>query len=332
MRINSTWTGTVLLVLLVCLVIVLLWVMIWDSNRFVVKKYAFRSDRLKKNCRILFLSDLHNKEYGIENKNLLKAVRELSPDVILIGGDMMNARPGVSSRKGASLVLACGKKYPVYYALGNHEYRARLYPEDYGSMYEDYMENFRDSGIRFLDNESCLLPEFGIRLTGLTLEREYYKRFAKRKLKEGYLRETIGEADSSCYQILLAHNPEFFPDYAAWKPDLVLSGHVHGGVARIPGYKGVIAPSLLPFPRYDGGLFEEQGSRMVISRGLGMHTIPVRLFNPGELVVIELQKEDGKNPCLKCGKDKREEKYGNSGKTGGVRGAAGSAPASDRQK
>ena len=75
----------------------------------------------------------------------------------------------------------------------------------------------------------------------------------------------------------------------------MLAGHVHGGVARIPGFKGVVSPALTPFPRYDGGLFEECGSRMVISRGLGMHTIPVRLFNPGELVVVELEAESKEN-------------------------------------
>ncbi len=290
---NGAWIGTTLLVLFVCLIIALFWVMIWDSNRFVVRKYTFCSNKLKKDCRLVFLSDLHNKEYGIGNERLLQALSELAPDAVLIGGDMLNAKPGASFEKGAAFVIKCAEKYPVYYALGNHEYRARIYPEEYDTMYTDYMKSFQESGIRFLDNESCCLPESGIRITGLTIDREYYKRFVKRKLKEGYLRETAGEADTSCYQILLAHNPEFFPDYAAWKPDLVLSGHVHGGVARIPGLKGVVSPSLFPFPHYDGGLFEEYGSRMIISRGLGMHTIPVRLFNPGEVVVVELTAERG---------------------------------------
>lgn len=289
MGMADTWMGTILLVLAVCVVIALLWVMIWDSSRFVIKTYTFQSGKLKKNCRIVFLSDLHNKEYGAGNERLLQAIEELSPDLVLVGGDMLTAKPGASFEKAVALLLQCGGKYPVYYALGNHEYRVRIYPENYDTMYQDYMEKFAGSDVRFLDNESCSLPEYGIRLTGLTLAKAYYKRFGKRKLGEGYLQETIGRADSFSFQIVLAHNPEFFPDYAAWKPDLVLSGHIHGGVARIPGLKGLISPSMLPFPRYDGGLFEEYGSRMVISRGLGMHTIPVRLFNPAELVVIELQ-------------------------------------------
>lgn len=291
---DGTRIGTILLVVFVCLVIILLWVMIWDTNRFVVRTYRFQSDKLKKNCRIVFLSDLHNKKYGADNEKLLQAIGELAPDLILIGGDMLQAKPGAPFESAANFISRCGKNYPVYYALGNHEYRARIYPEVYGTMYQDYRENFRDGSIRFLDNESMLLPDFGIRLTGLTIDREYYKRFKKKKMREGYLEETIGRADPSSYQILLAHNPEYYPDYAKWGPDLVLAGHVHGGVVRIPGFKGFISPSLLPFPHYDGGLFEEHGNRMIISRGLGMHTIPVRVFNPGELVVVELKADSEK--------------------------------------
>ena len=289
MAVGGTWIGSILLVLFVCLMIVLGWVIIWDSNRFVVRKYVFSPDKLKKDCRFVFLSDLHNREYGAHNERLLNAIEEISPDFVLVGGDMLTARPGASFKKGADFVKACAEKRPVYYALGNHEYRLRLYPETYGTMYEEYMKSFAESGISFLDNESVMLPEYGIRLTGLSIARQYYKKFIRKELKEGYLRETIGEADSNSYQILLAHNPEFYSDYAAWKPDLVVSGHVHGGVVRIPGFRGIISPSFRLFPHYDGGLYEEAHSCMVISRGLGLHTIPVRLFNPGELVVVELQ-------------------------------------------
>lgn len=292
--ISSTWIGTVLLVLFVCFFIILLWVMIWDSNRFVVRKYEFFSKKLKKDCRIIFLSDLHNKEYGVENERLLQAIEEQKPDLILIGGDMISAKPGASFQKGAQFIIKCAEKYPVYYALGNHEYRARIYPDVYDTMYPDYMESLKGRHITFLDNESCTLEQFGVRLTGLSIDRKYYKRFMKRKLKEGYLQETVGKADASFFQILSAHNPDYFPDYAAWAPELVLAGHVHGGVVRIPGIGGVLSPAMKLFPHYDGGLYKEAESSMVISRGLGMHTIPIRLFNPGELVVIDLHPQSDK--------------------------------------
>ena len=107
-------------------------------------------------------------------------------------------------------------------------------------------------------------------------------------MEDEYLKETLGEHKEGVYQILLAHNPEYFEEYAAWGADLVLSGHVHGGIMRLPLLGGVISPKLVLFPKYDGGRFYEKDSTMILSRGLGMHTLPIRIFNPAELVVIHL--------------------------------------------
>ena len=63
---------------------------------------------------------------------------------------------------------------------------------------------------------------------------------------------------------------------------------MHGGLVRLPFLGGVISPRLTPFPHYDGGRFEKDGSVMILSRGLGTHTLPIRMFNPGELPVIHL--------------------------------------------
>lgn len=87
---------------------------------------------------------------------------------------------------------------------------------------------------------------------------------------------------------MIAHNPEYFEAYAGWGADLTVSGHVHGGVMRLPFLGGVISPRLTLFPKYDGGMFERNGRFMVVSRGLGTHTLPIRIFNPGELIMIEL--------------------------------------------
>ena len=109
-------------------------------------------------------------------------------------------------------------------------------------------------------------------------------------MKKEYLDELLPEQRTDCFQILLAHNPDYFPEYAAWGADLVLSGHLHGGVARLPLLGGVVSPRLHFFPRYDGGKFTHGNSVMIVSRGLGMHTIPFRFNNPGELVEITIRK------------------------------------------
>lgn len=279
------------LIIIVCLAIIFMWYMIYDSNRFVVAEYKMYSTKLKRDKKIIFLSDLHNKEYGKDNSRLLEEIDRQKPDMILVGGDMMNACPGASFEKAVAFLKKISASYPVFYAMGNHEYRSRIYPETYGDMHQRYMDALKDTGIIFLDNESVFLEEDNIRITGITIDRKYYKRFAKRKMETGYVESVIGSSPKDAYQILLAHNPEFFSDYAGYTKDLVLSGHVHGGVARLPFIGGVIAPSLMPFPHYDGGKFDEYDSHMILSRGLGMHTIPVRLFNPGELVLIYLRKE-----------------------------------------
>ena len=118
----------------------------------------------------------------------------------------------------------------------------------------------------------------------------------KQPLSQEVLKEKLGSCEEQRFEILLAHNPIYFSEYVEWGADLILSGHVHGGVAKIPFLGGVIAPSFQLFPKYDGGKFQELGKdgrikTMILSRGLGAHTIPIRIFNPGELVVVKIQKE-----------------------------------------
>lgn len=101
----------------------------------------------------------------------------------------------------------------------------------------------------------------------------------------------IGKADKTEYNILLAHNPVFTPTYLGWGADLSISGHLHGGIVRIPYLGGVITPQMKLFPKYSGELTREGESAVVVSKGLGTHTIKVRFMNPAELVVIHLSKK-----------------------------------------
>jgi predicted MPP superfamily phosphohydrolase len=88
---------------------------------------------------------------------------------------------------------------------------------------------------------------------------------------------------------LLAHNPKYFKSYAAWGADLTLSGHIHGGIVQIPFLGGAVSPQVEFFPKYDAGLFHENDKAMILSRGLGTHTINVRINNTAELVSIKLK-------------------------------------------
>lgn len=270
------------------LALVLLWVTLYDSNRFVIRKYAVKDERIKKQCRAVVLSDLHNKRYGRDNMLLLESIRAQQPDFIFIAGDMITAKPGASMEPALKLLGELAKEYRIFYANGNHEHRMGLYPENYGDMGERYLSALKEIGIEPMVNGHSLLPEYGIAVYGAQIHERFYKHFGPADMEPEYLCRTLGQAPEEAYTVLLAHNPDYFPQYAAWGADLVLSGHVHGGVARVPLWgRGVIAPSLRLFPKYDGGIFREGRAIMVLSRGLGMHTIPLRVFNPAELWVVE---------------------------------------------
>ncbi|MBQ9140705.1 MAG: metallophosphoesterase [Lachnospiraceae bacterium] len=281
----------IVLMILFFVVLVLIWVMLFDSTRFVIVKYTIPQCKLKKGYRAVVLADLHNKQFGRNNELLLKAIEEQKPDGIWIAGDILTAHPGKSMQIAIDLVSELAKKYPVYYGNGNHEHRLKLYPETYGDMAEEYAKALEQAGIRPLVNEHVLLEEYNLCIYGAEIDREYYKRFTVSKMEQEYLQRILGNPDEKRYNVLLAHHPDYFPNYAKWGADLVLAGHVHGGMVRIPGWKGVVSPSIRLFPHYDGGKFTEGKSTMLLSRGLGMHTIPVRLFNPGELVVVEFEEE-----------------------------------------
>ena len=116
-----------------------------------------------------------------------------------------------------------------------------------------------------------------------------YHKFKKTTLSESQLREILGKADQSKYQILMAHNPVYMETYKKWGADLVLCGHLHGGIVRIPGIGGVISPQFRLFPRHSGELTKEGKQTMVVSKGLGTHTIKIRFLNMAEVIVLHIQ-------------------------------------------
>lgn len=270
-------------------VIILLWIILYDSNRFVVVRHLISDERIRRSYRAVVLADLHNKKYGKNNEILLAAIREQKPDGIFVAGDILTAKPGERLDTAIHFLEELAKDYPVYYGNGNHEHRLELYPQVYGTMAQDYEAALQNMGIKRLVNTHAVLEQYGIVVYGLQLDRQYYKRFHTCEMAESYLPEVLGAPRQEKYCVMLAHNPDYFPAYAQWGADLVLSGHIHGGMVRIPFWKGIVSPAVRLFPKYDGGKFRQGKSIMLLSRGLGMHSIPIRLFNPGELLVVDFQ-------------------------------------------
>lgn len=280
----------IIAILVVC-AIFFMGVMLIDGNRFHIVEYKIESKKIIKNSKMVLLSDLHNKSYGKDNERLLHAIEEQNPEAILIAGDMLTSKAGEPMDTAIHLMQQLGKKYPIYYGMGNHESKIQIDLEKYGTMYEDYRNALAKEHIELMRNARAFLPMYNIDICGLELEYCYFKKFHPTALHKEDLECLIGKADKDAFQILIAHNPDYIEQYADWGADLVLSGHIHGGVMRLPVLGGVISPSFRLFPKYDGGMFREKNTTLLLSRGLGMHTIPIRIFNPGELIVIHLNKK-----------------------------------------
>lgn len=259
-----------------------------DSNRFVVREYTIESDRIGKDQTFLFVSDLHCREYGKGNEKLLSAIDNIKADYALIGGDIMVSRPGRDQQTGVDFVKNLCERMPVYFAYGNHEHRAKIHEKTYGKLYEEFETAVENDNLSWLDNKSVDVD--GVRITGFTMEEPYYLRKFKLNMKPDYIVKTVGEFHKNSFNIMLAHDPEYFDTYCETDADLVLSGHFHGGIARLPFIGGVISPRFKLFPAYAGGQYEKNGTKIIVSCGLGMHTIPLRFNNPAELTVVHLKK------------------------------------------
>ena len=282
-------TTGIIIGILVAAVLLVFAEMYRELHTFRVTRYRVASPKLTGEKTWVFLSDLHNQVYGENNCKLIDAVKNESPDLILIGGDMLVGKNGHSYEPALACVKELVKIAPVYYANGNHEERMKLKPEKYDQSYALYREKLLEFGVHLLENESTVLSDDSkVRLTGLEIPLECYTHLKRREMPGGAIKERIGNRDPEAFQVLLAHNPSYMKEYLAWGADLILSGHLHGGMVRIPRIGGVIGPDFVLFPKYSGEMRRVGGQTVIVSKGLGTHTIHIRLFNPAEIVVLSL--------------------------------------------
>lgn len=260
-----------------------------------------RPDFATGRVRLAFLTDLHNAENGKDNEELIRAIREAEPDLILCGGDMIIGKEKHPINDARDLLFKLVEEYPIYHAFGNHELRLQKYPHTYGTMYKDYVEPLKEAGVEFLDNSSELIAVKGnaIQIFGLSLAKEYYSRIRHRSLDASEITEKIGEPNPNAINILLAHHPVYMDVYNDWGANLTLCGHYHGGLVRMGEHTGLLTPNLNIFSdkccgeytytaRMTGGIPVKCYSKVIVGAGLGEHTIPIRLANPRELVIIDI--------------------------------------------
>lgn len=269
--------GRWLLILLILLILLVMF--LWgQQNDLQVNPVTVTSPKTPApfdGLRIVQLSDLHGKEFGMEHETILREVKNLEPDLIAITGDLIDQE----SQIDLMVLLAEGlaEIAPTYYVTGNHEWAVRKVSE--------LKEALTGAGVRVLSNEFEVWEKDGATLAIAGVDDPN----GPADQKTG--KELRGEIDAD-YTILLAHRNTVF-DYAGWGYDLVLCGHGHGGIVRIPILdKGVLGTDRTLFPEFDGGLYGfADGGSCFESRGLGSNTVPIqafRLFNRPELPLITL--------------------------------------------
>ena len=260
---------------------------IWQNNDIVATQSDYINSKIPdefNGFKIVQISDLHNKRFGKNQKNLLQKIEEVSPDIIVITGDLIDRRrydldTAIIFIKGAMEIA------PIYYVSGNHE--------AWSNDYKNISQRLLDCGVHILDDERIKLikDQAKIEILGLSdpdfLTSGYMEGTDISKLKE----HLTHFSDDSIFQILLCHRPELFNLYVDESIDLIFCGHAHGGQFRIPFIGGLVAPDQGLFPKYTSGSHMKNQSTMFVSRGLGNSIIPVRIFNRPEIVVVTLQSQ-----------------------------------------
>lgn len=268
------------------------------KNEILLYSYDIESERIPDgfdNFRILHLSDLHGKSYGGGGEYLVRACEDAKPDIIVFTGDLYSRDEGLFGlRSKTELMKKLLTIAPVYYVMGNHEADV---PEKAAFM----NGRLAEEGINVLRNEKQRIycgDEY-INIYGLDLDRAHYKNGGGYKdlapVTEELLRGSLGEAESGAFDLLLAHTPLPFEEYAKWGADLTLSGHIHGGMIRLPGGIGLLSPERKFFPKYSKGLYaKNMGGKtafMEVSAGLGK----LRINNPESISLCILKKPKNSN-------------------------------------
>ena len=274
----------VLVVVAAILLALIIWTA-WGNTALELNTYTISSERLPEafdGYRIAHVSDLHNTEMGDDNEMLLDMLRKAEPDMIAITGDIIDSR-NTNVEIALEFTKAAMEIAPCYYVTGNHEARV--------SEYDELKEGLIEQGVVVLDDERIEIELSGetIALLGVndpSFETDYLfgdsETVMKNRLQE------ISDAENK-FTILLSHRPELFEIYADNNVDLVLSGHAHGGQFRLPFVGGLVAPNQGLFPKYDAGLYTEENTNMIVSRGIGNSILPFRFNNRPEVILIELE-------------------------------------------
>lgn len=270
MRKKHRWILPVLAILVALALIAL-------DERLILRTYTVASPKLTAEVRLAVVTDFHSSDNA---DDVVAMVASCAPDAVLMVGDMFDDdtanRP---TERTLSLMRQLSALYPCYYVSGNHE----AWTGEMDALYQQTEE----AGVTVLRMSSGVLTVRGQRIALCGVPDPYEMVFSGAPDTEEQLRQALEDVDSADFTVLLAHRPEMLAKYAQFPLDLVVSGHAHGGQVRIPGVlNGLYAPNQGWFPKLAGGAYTQDGTTLIVSRGLAVRTRLPRIFNRPEVVLV----------------------------------------------
>ena len=270
MRKKHRWILPVLAILVVLTLIAL-------DERLILRTYTVVSPKLTAEVRLAVVTDFHSSDNA---DDVVAMVTSCAPDAVLMVGDMFDDdianRP---TERTLSLMRQLSAQYPCYYVSGNHE----AWTGEMDALYQQTEE----AGVTVLRMSSGVLTVRGQRIALCGVPDPYEMVLSGAPDTEEQLRQALEDVDSADFTVLLAHRPDLLTKYAQFPLDLVVSGHAHGGQVRIPGVlNGLYAPNQGWFPKLAGGAYTQDGTTLIVSRGLAVRTRLPRIFNRPEVVLV----------------------------------------------
>ncbi|MGE5578760.1 MAG: DUF1294 domain-containing protein [Bacillota bacterium] len=249
-----------------------------------VSRYDVETDKVNSAIRLALVSDLHSCDYDDGQAELISVIDAERPDAVMLCGDIFDDR--LSPQKAMEFVKTVSAKYPSFYVSGNHEF--------WSNRADDFKDSLASHGVSVLEGTTETLDVNGeqIRISGIDDPEtdRYPSRSAQYATQLRRLSESI---DNEVFTVLLSHRPERIGELLTLKPDLVLSGHAHGGQWRLPVVleNGLLSPNQGLFPKYTNGEYFFEGTELIVSRGLARESTKVipRVFNRPEIVIITLR-------------------------------------------
>lgn len=247
------------------------------DERLTLRTYTVVSPKLTAEVRLAVVTDFHSSDNA---DDVVAMVASCAPDAVLLVGDLFDDdianRP---TERTLSLMRQLSALYPCYYVSGNHE----AWTGEMDALYQQTGE----AGVTVLRMSSGVLTVRGQRIALCGIPDPYEMVFSGAPDTEEQLRQALEDVDSADFTVLLAHRPELLAKYAQFPLDLVVSGHAHGGQVRIPGVlNGLYVPNQGWFPKLAGGAYTQDGTTLIVSRGLAVRTRLPRIFNRPEVVLV----------------------------------------------